>query len=185
MLLMVILQLVRADYQHNMVQVLAKITLPVIRPVQRLIPSGARFNTAAFVLAVLLFIAAVTAVIIQLSGLILPLPIVIGSARLLLSTILDICTASLVIHALMSWFGPSSYHSPTGRLLAAINEPLVSPIRNLIGARLGGLDFSYLIVILLISGIRALLDLTFLAGFNLQALAAQSILLVASSPIAG
>lgn len=174
MLLMVILQFVQADYHNKAVQVLIKITMPVLRPLQRILPSGSRLNTAALVLTILLFVAAVALTFFSLIGVLPPLGIALVSTRLLVATVLDIFTASLIIHALMSWFGPQSYFSPTGRLLGSINEPLVAPIRNLIGAKLGGMDFSYLIVILLIYGLRSLLGLTFLAGFNLKIMVAQA-----------
>lgn len=55
----------------------------------------------------------------------------------------------IIIAAVVSWVNPDPYN-PIVRLLYRVTEPVLRPVRRLIGARLGPIDFSPLIVILAI-----------------------------------
>ncbi len=55
----------------------------------------------------------------------------------------------IIIAAVVSWVNPDPYN-PIVRILYRITEPVLRPIRRLIGSRLGPIDFSPLIVILII-----------------------------------
>jgi YggT family protein len=55
----------------------------------------------------------------------------------------------VIIAAIMSWVSPDPYN-PIVRVLRALTEPVLRPIRRLIGSRLGPIDSSPLIVILAI-----------------------------------
>lgn len=61
----------------------------------------------------------------------------------------------IIIRALVSWFSPNPYN-PLFQLLLRLTEPILRPIRNLVGRvlHMGGVDFSPIIAILLLSFVR-------------------------------
>jgi YggT family protein len=67
---------------------------------------------------------------------------------------LDIYTWVIIISALISWVNPDPYN-PIVRFLRTVTEPVLNPIRRLIGYRLGPIDISPLIVILAIIFIQS------------------------------
>ena len=62
----------------------------------------------------------------------------------------------VIIAALISWVNPDPYN-PIVRFLYAITEPVFRPIRRLIGYRLGPIDISPIIVILVIMFLQSFL----------------------------
>jgi YggT family protein len=67
----------------------------------------------------------------------------------ILNILLDIYYWIVIIAALISWVNPDPYNSVV-RFLHAVTEPVLRPVRRLIGHRLGPVDISPLIVILAI-----------------------------------
>ena len=74
----------------------------------------------------------------------------------ILNILLDIYYWIVIIAALISWVNPDPYNSVV-RFLHAVTEPVLRPIRRLIGHRLGPVDISPLIVILAIIFIQKFL----------------------------
>lgn len=71
------------------------------------------------------------------------------AAAKILDIILEIYKWIVIIAALISWVNPDPYN-PIVRFLYSITEPVLRPIRRLIGFRLGPIDISPLIAILVI-----------------------------------
>lgn len=67
----------------------------------------------------------------------------------ILNFMLDIYFWVIIIAAVVSWVSPDPYN-PIVRFLYAVTEPVLRPIRRLIGFRLGPIDISPVIVILVI-----------------------------------
>lgn len=67
----------------------------------------------------------------------------------ILDIVLDIYKWLVIIAALISWVNPDP-HNPIVRFLHPVTEPVLRPIRKIIGYRLGPIDISPLIVILVI-----------------------------------
>lgn len=67
----------------------------------------------------------------------------------ILDYILEIYKWIVIIAALISWVNPDPYN-PIVRFLHSVTEPVLRPIRRLIGYRLGPIDISPLVVILAI-----------------------------------
>ena len=68
----------------------------------------------------------------------------------LIMLVLDIYTWVIIAAAVISWVTPNPYN-PVVRLLRRLTEPLLAPIRQLLPPwKTFGLDFSPMIVILLI-----------------------------------
>ena len=63
--------------------------------------------------------------------------------------LLGIYELIVIVAALISWVNPDPYN-PIVRFLHAVTEPVFRPIRRIIGYRLGPIDISPIIVILVI-----------------------------------
>jgi len=73
---------------------------------------------------------------------------------IIINTTVDILTLVVFIYTLLNFF-LDRYH-PVRRALAAVVEPMLAPIRNLIPS-VGGFDFSPLILIILLQVIGMIL----------------------------
>jgi len=62
----------------------------------------------------------------------------------------------IIISALLSWVNPDPYN-PIVRFLHAVTEPVLRPIRRIIGFRLGVIDISPMVVILAILFVKSFL----------------------------
>lgn len=75
----------------------------------------------------------------------------------LLIALLDLYTWIIIIRALISWVSPDP-RNPIVQLLVRVTEPVLGPLRALVPPRrLGGIDVSPLIAILLVQLIRRFL----------------------------
>jgi YggT family protein len=85
---------------------------------------------------------------------------VFGNLLLALATVVDYALSAymwiVIISALISWVNPDPYN-PIVRFLNALTDPVLRPIRRLIGYRLGPVDISPMIVILAIIFIQKFL----------------------------
>ena len=72
----------------------------------------------------------------------------------LVLSLLDIYSWVVIIRALISWVSPDP-HNPIVQILSKLTEPLLRPLRKLVPPeRLGGLDLTPLILILLIQLVK-------------------------------
>ncbi len=78
------------------------------------------------------------------------------SAAGILDILLSIYKWVIIIAALISWVSPDPYN-PMVRFLYSVTEPVLRPIRRIIGNRLGPIDISPIIVILVIIFIQMFL----------------------------
>ncbi len=85
---------------------------------------------------------------------------ILGNFLITLASILDIILGIykwiIIIAAVVSWVSPDPYN-PIVRLLYRATEPVLRPVRNLIGTRLGPIDISPLLIILAIIFIQMFL----------------------------
>ncbi|PLW83513.1 YggT family protein [Kineobactrum sediminis] len=155
-LLRFLLQAVRADFYNPISQFLARITNPLVLPLRRVIPSIAGLDTASLLLALLIQVLAIV-VLLLLNGLGLPNPFrllgwgVLGLAGLLL----NIYFFALLAMIILSWVAPQSRH-PALLLLFQLTEPVMAPFRRLL-PNMGGLDFSPILVFILINVLQIVL----------------------------
>lgn len=71
--------------------------------------------------------------------------------------ILNILAIAIIIRSLLSWVDPAG-RNPISAFLIQVTEPVLAPIRRLMGGGLGGFDLSPLIAILLIQVIAQVLS---------------------------
>lgn len=85
---------------------------------------------------------------------------IFGNLIIAIANVLDILLGVykwiIIIAALISWVNPDPYN-PIVRFLYAITDPVLRPVRRLIGYRLGPIDISPIIVILFIIFIQKFL----------------------------
>jgi YggT family protein len=74
--------------------------------------------------------------------------IIIGITKVL-EIVLDIYMWVVIIRALISWVNPDPYN-PIVQVLTRLTEPVLRPVRKLVPPYKVGLDFSPLIVVLII-----------------------------------
>ncbi len=157
-----LLQACRVDFYNPLSQGLVKATDPLLRPVRLVLPGYRNLDFAAFLAAVL----AQVLLIMSLSALGGPsfggAAVVFAVAVLrVMMLIIQIFWWSILIVIIASWIVPGTYH-PALALLAQITEPLLAPARRLLPP-MGGLDFSPLVVILLLGVIERVLPELFRA----------------------
>jgi len=78
------------------------------------------------------------------------------SIATILNYLLGLYKWVVIIAALISWVNPDPYN-PIVRFLHAVTEPVFRPIRRLIGYRLGPIDISPIVVILVIIFLQSFL----------------------------
>jgi YggT family protein len=80
-----------------------------------------------------------------------------------ISTLFFILQFAIIIRALMSWFNPSP-DNPIVRLVIEITEPVLSPLRRIV-PRIGMIDITPIVAILLMNVIESMLRQTLRGGF--------------------
>ena len=145
------LQLARADFFNPLSQLIARITNPVLRPLERVIPSTGRLNLAAVVLGFLLSLLALYLRVVILGVSVDIVPLLIISLRYFVGIVLQLIFWILIIRAILSWFSQGGI--PLEIVLHQLTEPMLQPIRRVIPA-IGGLDLSVLVVLIGIQFLR-------------------------------
>jgi len=146
------LQASGADFYNPISQFVVKATQPPLGILRRAIPRGRRFDPALLVLAMvvqaivlggLLVLAGYTPSVVQL---------ITWSAVGLIGLVVNTYLIAMVIMIVVSWIAPGSHH-PAVRLVYQITEPVMAPVRSLLPA-MGGLDFSPIVVFIVINVIQ-------------------------------
>ena len=153
MLLRFLLQLVRADFYNPISQFLVKATNPVVVPLRRVIPGVGGLDLASLLLAVVLQLLAIVALML-LNGLPLPNPLVLilWSILGIVGLLVNIYFFALLAMIILSWVASGS-NNPAIYLLHQITEPVMAPFRKLLPP-MGGLDFSPILLFILINVIQ-------------------------------
>lgn len=148
------LRTVNADYNHPVVNSIARSTAPVVRKFQKYIPDIGKIETASVVLLLvitllkLLLISFISGHIPNAGGLI---AWTIGSS---IEVCLDAAFYVMIIMALLSWIPnaqPQLYS-----LLAQLTAPILQPIRRIVPLIMG-MDMSPVVMLLLIQVIEMLI----------------------------
>jgi YggT family protein len=152
--LRVLLQWVRANFYNPICQFLYKATNPVLMPLRKIIPAWRNLDIAGIVLAWLataLKLVLLYATVGQALG-------VLGLAVLALADLVDfvllLYIVLILVRVVISFVGADSYH-PVVPLVMQLTEPVMKPFRRLI-PNVGGLDFSPMVVLLVITLARVL-----------------------------
>ncbi|GFD90004.1 YggT family protein [Alteromonas sp. McT4-15] len=152
------LQVVQADFYNPLSQFVVKATHPIVGPLRRVIPSIGRFDTATFVLAVVVCALKIVTLGLMFGGNLNPLGVAILSVIGVIKETLSLMFWVLLLRAILSWV--SQGRSPVDYVLHQLTEPFLAPIRRIIPP-LGGLDLSVLIAIIALQFLQLLLQETF------------------------
>lgn len=141
-------QWVEADFYNPISQFLVKITHPPLRILRRLIPSLGRVDTSSLVLMLILQMLGGYLVFL-LQGVDANIAVLsVWAISQLLELFFNVMTFSIIIRALLSWFGSMSYN-PASSLLYSLTEPTMRSCRKLIGP-VAGIDLSPLIALMVL-----------------------------------
>ena len=153
MLLRFLLQLVRADFYNPICQFLVKITNPLVIPLRRVLPGLSGLDLASLLLCLLLQLAGIV-MLLALNGLGIPnvILLLLWSALGVIGLLVNIYFFALLAMIILSWVAAGSRH-PAIYLLHQITEPVMAPFRRALPS-MGGLDFSPILVFILINVIQ-------------------------------
>lgn len=141
-------QWVEADFYNPISQFLVKITHPPLRLLRRFIPSVGRVDTSSLVLMLALQMLG-GYVVFLLQGVSASVAVLsLWALSQLLELFLNVMIFSIIIRALLSWFGSMGYN-PAASLLYSLTEPTMRRCRQLIGT-MGGIDLSPLIALIVL-----------------------------------
>jgi YggT family protein len=145
-----LLQVVRADFYNPVSQAIVKITMPVLKPLRKVIPGfwGIDVASVVLILVVQLVASIVLCLIVGLTGLIVnPLILLAWGFVGALTIISSIFFWCMIISIIGSFIAPMSHH-PLLTLANQIINPLTAPIRKVIPPLGGVIDISPIIVLL-------------------------------------
>ena len=148
-----LLQAARADFYNPISQGIVRITDPLLKPLRTVVPGFRGFDLASLLCAWLLQILFLYAEI-SIAGDYYP-----GTLFLLIKALFDIATMLLTVYwvliiiSVIASFVAQGSHHPALMLVQQIIEPVMAPARKLIPP-IGGLDFSPILVFLLIGVLR-------------------------------
>ena len=166
MLMRFVLQLSLADFYNPVCQFLVRATNPLVVPLRRIIPARGRLDFASFVLAIVIQLLGIEAMLL-LNGVGLP-PVSLllaWSAVSVLGLLVKIYFFALLGMIILSWIAPGT-SNPAAYLMFQITEPVMAPFRRVLPA-MGGMDFSPILVFILINIIQIALR-NFAAGLGLH-----------------
>jgi YggT family protein len=150
-LMRALMPLVRADFRNPLGQAVLRFTDPLVRPLRRVLGPAGRVDVASIV-AVLLVQFAGTALLRLVAGAGFSFSVTLLAAlRMLAQTVLSLFSVAILAYVVLSWIAPGA-HSPATRLLSALCEPLLRPVRRVIPP-IGGLDLAPVFVLI---GLQAL-----------------------------
>ena len=133
---------------------LRRITNVVVLPLSRLLPSGNRFSPGALLALILMqiaFIALILGLVGKLDAFNVLQAVIwsaLGAAGLLISIIFYSVIAMIVV----SFLAPQSSH-PAVEFIWELTEPVMAPLRQFLPP-MGGLDFSPIILFIVLNVIR-------------------------------
>ncbi len=160
LILRILLQWVRADFYNPMAQFVWKVTNPPTQLLRQLIPRYRQLDIPALVVlvaVVCLNILVDLLIIGRGAGIVTIFWITLLK---MLTLTINLLTITILVQAVMSWFG-ASMHSPASSLLFSVNEPMLRPVRRILPP-VGGLDLSPLLVILVLQVLIRLIPLPYI-----------------------
>lgn len=154
LLIRIWMQWSRCDFYNPFAQFIVKITQPIVGPLRRVIPSIGPIDTSSLLVAfILTTMKYPILLLIQVGALSLdPMNLLVGLLSLLKSAG-TLLFWVIIIRSLMSWI--SQGRSPIEYVLMQLTEPMMAPIRRVIPA-MGGIDFSAMVVILILYALNYL-----------------------------
>lgn len=153
-----LLQWVRADFYNPLSQAVVKLTNPPLKPLRRVIPGWRGVDFAALVLMLVLQLINVLLVVALAGGAASVPEIALWTVLKLIFILLNLYFFTILVEAVLSWVGPGHQH-PIAGVLWQLNAPLLRPVQRILPP-LGGLDFSPLVLMVVLQVLDILLPLS-------------------------
>ncbi|PIJ48901.1 hypothetical protein BL250_16310 [Erwinia sp. OLTSP20] len=148
LLLRVWMQWARCDFYNPFSQSVVRLTQPLVKPLRRIVPAVGPIDTASLLLALVISIVKFPLLLaLQEHVLFFDKLFLLAGILSLLKTAGTLVFWLVIARSLMSWV--SQGRSPVEYVLIQLTEPLMAPIRRILPA-MGGLDFSGMVVILVL-----------------------------------
>lgn len=148
------MQWAQVDFFNPLTQAIAKITNPVIAPLNRLLPTVKNINLPSLLI---LWIIAILKVVVMIYFFnqfwFFDLAFLYYGFLTAIYNFGDLIFWILMARAILSWVKPDA---PIAWTLAQLTEPLIKPIRRIIPP-IGVIDISFMIFMLVLFGINQLL----------------------------
>lgn len=154
-LLRAVMPLVRADFRNPLGQAVLRFTDPLVRPLRRVIAPAGRVDLASIVALLLVQFAGTALLRLAAGGGFALTGTLIVALMSLAQTVLRFYSVAILAYAVLSWIAPGAY-SPATRLLGALCEPLLGPVRRILPP-VAGLDLAPLFVLIGLQALQILL----------------------------
>ncbi len=148
-LLRYLLTKLRINSYNPLSEVIIRVTNPVLKPLRRMIPGyyGVDWSSIVALLLIQSLEIIITQLIIRGDVIAINALFILTMANLL-KMILYIYMFTIIIQVIISWINPSAYN-PIVTIMSQLTDPILRPVRR-IASFGGGLDFSPLIVLVII-----------------------------------
>ncbi len=146
LLLRILLEMVRSDFYNPIVQLLLKVTDPLVKPLSRLIPPAGRLNLAAIVVLYLIQLLSLFLLILIVGANLDPLVLALVAVLRLVRMLLVLYLVLIIAGVILSWVGQNFRH-PIVPLIYQLTDPVLAPIRRVLPP-LGGFDLSPLVALI-------------------------------------
>jgi YggT family protein len=153
-LLRFFLQLVRADFYNPLTQLIIKLSVPVVWPLQKIIPAWRNINFAALI-AVFILETLKIVVLFSIGALVLPhlLGAIVWACGDAINHTANLFFFVILMQALLSWFRPQGTN-PVLEILYRLSHPLLRPFQLIIPP-IAGFDISPIPVMIILKLISA------------------------------
>lgn len=154
-LLRLLMPLARADFRNPIGQAVLQLTSPLVMTLRRVLPPAGRLDVASLVALLLVQYAKTILLHLLASGSVAAGAVLVWGLRDLATTLLQFYFWVMLIYVLLSWIAPSERH-PGARLVVALCEPLLAPVRRVLPP-LGAFDLSPLVIMIGLQALQILL----------------------------
>lgn len=135
------------DLYNPLAQFIFRLTQTIVEPFYKISPKIKNFDSASLVVA---FLLSVLKVAILFATVNLSVIIWVAGILVLIKTIGILIFWILTAMAIMSWFSQCGKNSANEQLLSQLTDPLLRPIKNLLPLHTGGIDFSQMILVMIL-----------------------------------
>jgi len=166
MLMRFVLQLSLADFYNPICQFLVRATNPLVLPMRRVIPARGRLDAASLLLAVIIQLLGIVGIVLMNGFSLPPVSLLLAwSVVAVIGLLVKIYFFALLGMIILSWIAPGTAN-PAAYLMYQITEPVMAPFRRMLPP-MGGLDFSPIVLFILINVVQIALR-NFAAGLGLH-----------------
>ena len=149
LMLRLILQFQYADYYNPVVQLIVRLTNPVIKPLQRILPSIRGVDLAIFIPLILLEFIKLSLIAWLMRGQMANhLGLLVWTIGGIGNRFLNIFFFAILLRVIMSWVAPNPTN-PVNIVLFQLTEPLLRPARRLIHP-ISGFDLSPIVAMIVV-----------------------------------